>query len=95
MVTGSKKISKSFIYMIVIILVIFVTVWFYWSNIEKLIVGDAYEPISSPVSGNIVDKTLKQKIIDELGKFRQYGEWPILINQENPDRGDPFTPKKQ
>jgi len=77
-----------------LVVVVFTVVWFFWPNIEKKIIGEDYQSIAPPITGTVINKNLKQKIISELGKFRQYGEWPILINQENPDRGDPFSPKK-
>ncbi|NCN07610.1 hypothetical protein GW933_02850 [Candidatus Falkowbacteria bacterium] len=89
-----KKVSKSFIYIMALVVVVFTVVWFFWPNIEKKIIGEDYQSIAPPITGTVINKNLKQKIISELGKFRQYGEWPILINQENPDRGDPFSPKK-
>lgn len=95
MILNPKKISKSFWTIIIILIVIFAVSWFFWPKIKKLILGSEYQAISTPLSGTIVDKNLKQKIISELEKLRQYGEWPISISSENPNRGDPFKLKQQ
>lgn len=95
MILGKKKLSKSFFIIIVAIIIIFIVGWFFWPNIKKIFLGSEYQSVATPLSGTIIDKNLKQKIISELGKLKQYGEWPISISQENPDRGDPFKPKQR
>lgn len=80
---------------IIIIIIISVVGWFFWSDIVRLILGSEYRAITTPLAGASIDKDLKQKVISELEKLRQYGEWPISISGENPSRGDPFSPKRQ
>lgn len=88
-----KKISKGFLAVIVIIFLSSALGWFFWADIKKIILGDEYYPVAASYSGTNIDKNLKQSIMSKLEIFRQYGEWPILIEQKNPDRGDPFKQK--
>jgi len=94
MILKIKKISKIFIILIIGLVIIFSLSWFYWSNIKVLIFGGEYQAIIVPLSKTVIDKDLKQKIISKLGQLRQYGEWPVIISIENPNRGDPFQPKQ-
>lgn len=78
-----------------VLIIGFLIALFFWTDIKKIILGKEYQAVTAPISGTVIDKDLKKKIISQLEKFRQYGEWPISIDNENPDRGDPFKPKQQ
>ncbi|MDO8668691.1 MAG: hypothetical protein Q7K65_00150 [Candidatus Buchananbacteria bacterium] len=93
MILSHKKLSKSFLAIIVIIIIIFIIGWLFWPNIKKLVLGNDYQIVTTPLLRTTIDKELKQKIISELSQLRHYGEWPISIDQANPNRGDPFKPK--
>lgn len=94
MILKNKKLSKSFVTSIGFIVLAFIIGLFYWPNIKLMIVGTEYKNITPPTAVTTIDKNLKQKIILKLENFKQYGEWPIFIDQDNPARGNPFAPKR-
>lgn len=94
MILKNKKLSKSFITIIIIILIVSSFGWFFWPNIKLMIIGPEYKNIMAPNYIATIDINLKQNIILKLEKFKQYGEWPLSINHENQDRGNPFEPKR-
>lgn len=90
----NKNLSKDFLAVLVLIIIITLAAWWFWPNIKKLVLGDDYQKITVPQSLTTINRTLKQQVLSQLEKLRQYGEWPIATVRENPNRGDPFTPKQ-
>lgn len=94
MILIPQKISKGFALIIIVLIVIFLLGWFYWADLKVYILGSEYQEVITPTPGTIITQDLKQSVISKLGKLKQYGEWPIIINAENPNRGNPFLPKQ-
>ena len=89
-----KKISLSFWVVLALILSLFISVWFYWKNIETFFLGDSYYPVVSTSVGPVVDQGLKKDVLSALKDFKQYGQWPISAVRGSQDRGNPFEEKK-
>ena len=90
----NKNLSKEFGIILIIIIIVAFLGWWFWPNIRKLILGSDYQEVTVPRSLTTVDRILKQEVLSQLEKLKQYGEWPISAVRDNPDRGDPFTPKQ-
>ncbi|OGY44135.1 MAG: hypothetical protein A3B89_03250 [Candidatus Buchananbacteria bacterium RIFCSPHIGHO2_02_FULL_40_13] len=94
MILGGKNFFRKLLIIIAILAIIAVAVWFLGPAVKKLIWSNEHKEVTAPLTGDNIDKTLKQKIIWQLAKFKQYGEWPISAVRENPQRGNPFAPKQ-
>ena len=90
----NKNLSREFGAVLIVIVIITLVAWWFWPDVKKLILGGDYQEVAVPQSLTTVDRTLKQKVLSQLEKLRQYGEWPIAAVRDNPSRGDPFTPKQ-
>ncbi|PJE58474.1 MAG: hypothetical protein COU81_00545 [Candidatus Portnoybacteria bacterium CG10_big_fil_rev_8_21_14_0_10_36_7] len=95
MILNNKNIYKNLIEVVILLLIILASIWFFWPAIKELLFGSEYQPVSSPYSAITVDQELKKDVMSKLEKLIQYGQWPLSINEQNLYRGDPFIPKKQ
>ena len=91
----SKSISKEFVRTIALILVLAVLAWLFWADIKTFILGKEYQRIQQTTAKPLIDNDLKKQVLENLGKLRQYGEWPISGVKINENRQNPFEPKQE